>query len=99
MNSIEERDRRIIETVKKKYGTVIDLETNPAALIEILQRFASDQDGGTLPGGVPTPPTPPDPCQVFGLGPNIDDLMREILQLRRDVADLGSCFERGTPLR
>jgi hypothetical protein len=94
MSNIENRNRDLVEAVKKKYGPVIDLEANPEILIEILQRFAADDpDGGTLPGGVPPSP-PPDPCAVFGLGPGIDDLMREVLQVRRDLADLAARISR-----
>jgi hypothetical protein len=101
MQPTEGRNEAIVEAVKKRYGPVIDLNANPAALIEILQRFANDPlDGGSPPGGTPPeppppppapePPPPPDPCAVFGLGPTMDDLMKEVLQLRREVSDIAT---------
>lgn len=47
-------------------------------------RFAPD--GGTLPGGV-GPVSPPGPTS-FQTGPRIDDVMKEVLKLQRQVAKL-----------
>ncbi len=94
MNILEERDNGIIEAVRAKYGTVIDIEKNPRALIEILQRFGGvmDGDAGTLPGGVP--PTPPDPCKVKDLGPTLDDVMHQLKQMHRDMVEIRTQLSR-----
>lgn len=99
MSALDDRDNEIVEAVRKKYGDVIDIAKNPRALIEILQRFGAvlTNDGGT-PGGAPVPPPPPNPCAAFDLGPNLDDVMRELLQLRRDMADLGARMPRSPSL-
>lgn len=80
--------KAIISKVTKKYGSTIDLKANPEVLIEILRAFGrlfdDDPDGG-LPGGV-GPISPPDPCIVERM--TMEDLMKAILKLTREVATL-----------
>jgi hypothetical protein len=82
--------KAIIGRVTKKYGPTIDLKANPEVLIEILRTFGrlfdDDPDGGSLPGGVPEPPPPPDPCIVERI--TMEDVMRAILKLTREVATI-----------
>lgn len=81
--------KAIIGRVTKKYGPTIDLKAKPEVLIEILRTFgrlfADDPDGGSAPGGVPGNPSP-DPCIVEGI--TVEDLMKAILKLTRDVATI-----------
>lgn len=77
------REDDIIMLVRDRYGSVIDLEERPEILIEIIQRFgADDPDGGLPPGGTPNPPPGPTSMQQ---GPDLGDLMKEILKISRQV--------------
>jgi hypothetical protein len=85
--------KAIISRVTKKYGSTIDLKANPEVLIEILRAFGrlfddGPDDGGSPPGGAPepAPPPPPDPCIVEAI--TVEDLMKAILKLTRDVATI-----------
>jgi hypothetical protein len=82
------REDDIVAMVRQRYGSVIDLEQNPEALIDIIRRFgADDPDGGSLPGGVPNPPPPPGPTSMQE-GPTLGDVMKQVLQLSRQVSVL-----------
>lgn len=72
---------QIIAIVIEKYGPVLDLNERPDALIDILRRFRveDDPDGGLPPGGPPPGPT------SFSGDPTNGELMREILNLSREV--------------
>jgi hypothetical protein len=83
-------DDQIVQAVIKRYGAVIDLRENPSAIIDIIRRFrfgADDPDGGLPPGGAPKPP-PPDPSSMGSIV-QLDDVMRVLLKLSRDIARLG----------
>jgi hypothetical protein len=84
-------DERVIRQIIKTYGPVIDLKANPDLFIEVVRKHGADildlgrtdvPDGG-LPGGVgPVGPT------SHQAGPRIEDVLKEILKLQRQVAKL-----------
>jgi hypothetical protein len=81
------REDDVIAMVRERYGSVIDLDQNPGDLIDIIRRFGlDDPDGGSLPGGVPPSP-PPGPTSMQE-GPTLGDVMKQVLQLSRQVASL-----------
>jgi hypothetical protein len=75
-------EKDIVNKIIKKYGPVIDVHKNPDVMIDILRRFAAEDDGG-LPGG--TPPSPPPGPTSFQDRVTNEDLMEAILQLARKV--------------
>ncbi|MEA3063211.1 MAG: hypothetical protein QOJ94_2992 [Sphingomonadales bacterium] len=80
----------LVQKVIKRYGPVIDLRTNPEILIDILRGLGLDDapDGGLKPGGAPDPkPTPP-PSSGIDRPVTNEDLLRAVLKLARDVADI-----------
>ncbi len=80
------QQQALIKKIGKKYGSVIDLEAKPEVMIDILRSFGrvfDDPDGGAKPGGVGPPP-----CIVEGGSIALDDLMRTLLKINRDVASI-----------
>lgn len=76
-------EKQVINQVIADHGPIIDLRENPDVLIAIIRRYNLDTpDGGSLPGGVPKPP--PDPCKVLESA-TIDEVMRQLLKISRDV--------------
>jgi hypothetical protein len=88
-SAMNREQKAAIAKVIKKYGSKIDLETNPEVLIEVLRSFGrlfdDDGDGGAKPGGVG-----PDPCLVEGGRVTEQELMKAILHLSREVASIKS---------
>ena len=81
MTSLSKEDR-IIRAIVKEYGPRLDLEANPGLFIELVRKYAFDliDDGGLPPGGVgPT---------SRQHGPGIEDVMKEILKLQRQLSAL-----------
>lgn len=81
------KEDRIVRQIIKTHGPIIDLEANPELLIEIVRKYGPDiirtENGGLSPGGVgPVGPT------SHVVGPSIDDVMREVLKLQRQLARL-----------
>ena len=84
------KEDRIIRQIIKKYGDRLDLKKEPHVFLEIVRKYALDlsglvasPDGGLPPGGVgPVGPT------SHQLGPSVEDLMKEILKLQRQLARL-----------
>jgi hypothetical protein len=79
-------EKHVIDQVIATYGPVIDLTERPEALIEIMRRWVLDDLDGGLPGGTPPPP-PPDPCRVLE-EVTLNEVMRQLLKVSRDVAAL-----------
>jgi hypothetical protein len=77
-------DEEIIARIIRKYGSKLDLEKHPEAIIDIIRTFEPD-DGGLPPGGAPNPP--PGPSSRM-LEVTNDELMREVLKLAREVASI-----------
>jgi hypothetical protein len=88
--------QEIIDAVIARHGPIIDLNESPEIFIDILQRFrlADDLDGGTPAGAPPPPPPPPPTSAVLDIEPTTQELMRELLTLRREVAALRASLER-----
>ena len=80
------QQQALVKRISKKYGRVIDIEANPEVMIDILRSFGrifDDPDGGSKPGGVGPPP-----CIVEEGKLGLDDLMRAILKINRDIASI-----------
>jgi hypothetical protein len=79
------KEDRIVRQIIKEYGAQVDLRANPDVFIEIVRKYALDlagEDGGLPPGGVgPVGPALPK-------APRIDDVLKEIKKLQRQVANL-----------
>jgi hypothetical protein len=85
------REQQVIRQIIKDYGAQIDLQAAPEVFLEIVRKHAFDlspsaddvPDGGAKPGGVgPVGPT------SRQLGPSINDIMKELLKLQRQVASM-----------
>ncbi|GAS86274.1 hypothetical protein [Mycolicibacterium brisbanense] len=79
-------EQHVIDHVIATYGPIINLAERPETLIEIMRRYVLDDLDGGLPGGTPPPP-PPDPCKVLE-EVTLNEVMRQLLKLSRDVAAL-----------
>jgi hypothetical protein len=82
------QQKALVSKIIKKHGATLDLEANPEVMIEILRSFGRsfDEPDGGLPGGVG-----PVGCIVDRDGINqiaLEDVMKAILKLTRDVANL-----------
>jgi hypothetical protein len=79
------KEDRVVRQIIKEYGAQLDLRANPDVFIEIVRKYAVDlagEDGGLPPGGVgPVGPALPQ-------APRIDDVLKEIQKLQRQVARL-----------
>lgn len=75
-------DQALVRRIIKRHGAVIDLERNPQVIIDILRVFGA-RDGGLPPGGVPDPPPGPTSRQDLV---TMDDVMKQLLKVSRDVA-------------
>jgi hypothetical protein len=84
-------EAKLVKRIIKRYGEVINLKDNPSAIVDIIRQFGlgADEpgtpDGGLPPGG--TPPPPPGPTSFIG-GVRNEDLMKVMLKLSRDVAQV-----------
>ncbi|MBS0295823.1 MAG: hypothetical protein JSR45_05880 [Proteobacteria bacterium] len=90
-------DEQIVQRIIKRHGTVIDLKKQPAVMVDIIRQIrlgVFEPDGGapppppSPPGGAPKPP-PPDPSSMGELV-RLDDLMKALLKVSRDVAKLST---------
>ncbi|MEE6168172.1 MULTISPECIES: hypothetical protein [unclassified Mycolicibacterium] len=82
-------EQHVIDQVIATYGPIINLAERPEVLIEIMRRYVLDDLDGGLPGGTPPPPPPPppDPCRVLE-EVTLNEVMRQLLKVSRDVAAL-----------
>lgn len=80
-------DDEIVERAIAKFGPVLDLRSNPQALIDIVHaaQLEVPPDGGA-PGGTPPPP-PPGPTSMQASEATLDDVMAEVLKLSRRLAE------------
>jgi hypothetical protein len=77
------RDMNVVEEIKKRYGSVIDLDKSPMAIIEIIHNFrylldevaGPDGTGGGPPGRI---------ADEVGTA----TLLNLVLELKREVASL-----------
>lgn len=90
---ISKRENRVIQQVIKAHGTTLDLEAQPELLVEIVRKWGFDlqeevPDAGVSPGGVgPVGPT------SLEAGPGLEDVLKEVIALRRQVDKLGRQLE------
>jgi hypothetical protein len=89
-------EKQIVSAIIKRHGAVIDLKARPSVIIDIIRQFGlgADEpgtpDGGSAPGGAPKPP-PPDPSRMGSIV-QLDDVMKVLLKVSRDVARLNTQF-------
>ena len=72
-----ESEKALIQQISKRYGPIINLETNPGTMIEVIRLIRSMY---VAEPGTPGPPTRP------GSVTN-EDIMKAILKLGRDVRE------------
>lgn len=84
------KEQRVVRQIIKDHGEIIDLRAEPQKFIEIVRKYAFDlsgstavPDAGVSPGGVG--PVGPTSRQI---GPGIDDVMKEVLKLQRQLTRL-----------
>src|SRR5687768_3117582 len=111
MNRQKRRDQAIRE-IRNRYGDVINLETSPLVLIEIIRNYRNvfdDDDGGGGGGGVSpgtstvavagpdSPPTPPSPPSPPESDRlEIDEILKGILRLQKQIDTLDKKLDRLT---
>src|SRR5436853_4263 len=79
-------DKVLIEEISKRYGAVIDLDSNPEVMIEIIRLIRSmyaAEPGTPDGGGGPTGPT------SRQSGATNNDILKAVLRVARDVRGLG----------
>jgi hypothetical protein len=87
-------EKQIVAAIIRRHGPMIDLRAQPSLIIDIIRQFGyvADEpgtpDGGSAPGGAPKPP-PPDPSRMGSIV-QLDDVMKVLLKVSRDVARLNS---------
>ena len=104
---IQQKHRRIVKEIEKKFGRVIDLDRSPFVLVEIIREFRhrfDDDNGGGGEGGVspssiavagppdpPEPPSPPDPPD-----PELPEglVTRLLLTMQKDLKELNRKLDR-----
>jgi hypothetical protein len=93
-------EKQIVSAIIKRHGPVIDLRTEPSVIIDIIRQFGAvadepgTPDGGSAPGGAPKPP-PPDPSRMGSIV-QLDDVMKVLLKVSRDIAKLQANFSAPT---
>jgi hypothetical protein len=86
--AMSKKENRVIQQVVKAHGPTIDLEAQPELFVEIVRKWAFDileevPDAGVRPAGVgPVGPT------SLEIGPGIEDVLKEVLALQRQVDKL-----------
>jgi hypothetical protein len=96
-------EKQIVTAIIKRHGPVIDLRSQPSVIIDIIRQFipVADEpgtpDGGSAPGGAPKPP-PPDPSRMGSIV-QLDDVMKVLLKLSRDVAKLNTQISTAAAVR
>jgi hypothetical protein len=85
---ISPRENRVIKQVIKAHGPTLDLDAQPELLVEIIRKWGIDlmeeiPDAGVVAGVKPVGPT------SLGGGPGLDDVLKELIALRRQVEKLG----------
>ena len=106
--TIQQKHRRIVKEIAKKYGKVIDLERSPFVLVEIIREFRhqfDDDNGGGGGGGVspssiagsgpPDPPEPPPSPPDPPESPELEGIVtRMLLTLQKDIKALNRKLDK-----
>jgi hypothetical protein len=80
------RDLTIVAEIKKRYGSVIDLDKSPMAVIQIIQNYRHLIDELAGPDGTGGgPPSAPDGGQI-----GVSAVLNLLLELRREVQALSN---------
>lgn len=80
------RDLTIVAEIKKRYGSVIDLDKSPMAIIQIIQNYRHLIDELAGPDGTGGgPPSAPDGGQI-----GVSAVLNLLLELRREVQALSN---------
>ncbi len=91
--AMSKKENRVVQQVVKAHGPTLDLEAQPEVLVEIVRKWAFDlieevPDAGVSPGGVgPVGPT------SLEAGPGLEDVLREVISLQRQVDKLSRRLE------
>ncbi|NAZ74931.1 hypothetical protein GTQ99_05765 [Kineococcus sp. T13] len=84
-------DDDIVQRAIARFGPVLDLRERPQDLVDIVRAARVDElvspDGGAPPGGTPPPPPPPGPTSGQVTDVRLEEVMDELLRLRRQVAE------------
>jgi hypothetical protein len=88
----QEQALTIIDQISKKFGRMIDLQTAPLVMIEILRTYGHAFDGGGGGGGVGGGGGGGGVSSIAVAGPEasveLADVMKVVLNLRRDIKDV-----------
>lgn len=80
------KDLNIVAEIKKRYGSVIDLDKSPMAIVHIIQNYRHLIDELAGPDGTGGgPPSAPDGGQIGAAA-----VLNLLLELRREVQALSS---------
>jgi hypothetical protein len=88
--ALNTKDATIVAEIKKRHGTIIDLEKSPITIIEIIHnyRYLLDEVAGPdgTGGGPPGAPPPPPPSGRPGVNEvGTAAVLNLLLELKRDV--------------
>lgn len=105
----QNRHDQIIREIRNRYGDLIDLETSPLVLIEIIRNYRNAFDendnggGGGVSPGVSTvavadpdsPPAPPSPAAPKRF--EGEEILKALLKLQKQVDTLDKKLDRLAP--
>jgi hypothetical protein len=81
--SAKSSDRKVVAQIKKRYGSVIDLDKSPMTIIEIIHNFRYLLDEVAGPDGTGGGPPKRDPEDI-----GIAAVLNLLLELKRDIRAL-----------
>jgi hypothetical protein len=105
--SEHEQSLAIVDEIAKRYGDVIELRKSPFIMIEILRTFGhavdhastgdhvGDHEGG-IGGSGGAPGAPPSSIAIAGAGEHVDlnDIMKVLLNVQREIRQILARLER-----
>jgi hypothetical protein len=91
--AMSKREQRVLDQIVKVHGPTLNLEAQPEVLVEIVRKWGFDlleeiPDAGVRPAGV----GPVGPTSLEG-GPGLEDVLREIVSLKRQVDKISRRLE------
>ena len=99
-----DKHKRIIHEIRERYGDVVNLQTSPLVLIEIIRNYrnilgADDGTGGVSPVGQAStvavagpPPKPPSSSEPERIG--IDEVLKTVLSLQKQIDTMDKKLDR-----